>query len=201
MDEQPRDRDRPQPRRRRPDASSAASTTAAARPARTIQQAAMAVATGVADVVVCYRALNERSRQRFGAGVQAGRPSPTAESAHFGWYAPFGLLTPAAWVAMFAQRYMHEYGATSEDFGRVVGGRPQARGHQPDAWFYEQPDHARGPPELALDRRAAAPARLLPGERRRRGARRDLPRAGARPAAEARRDPRRGPGHRPTTSR
>ena len=36
----------------------------------TVQQAAMAVATGVADVVVCYRAMNERSGRRFGTGVQ-----------------------------------------------------------------------------------------------------------------------------------
>ena len=34
----------------------------------TVQQAAMAVATGVADVVVGYRAFNERSGRRFGAG-------------------------------------------------------------------------------------------------------------------------------------
>ena len=33
----------------------------------TVQQAAMAVATGTADVVVCYRALNERSGRRFGS--------------------------------------------------------------------------------------------------------------------------------------
>ena len=32
----------------------------------TVQQAAMAVATGVADVVVCYRGFNERSERRFG---------------------------------------------------------------------------------------------------------------------------------------
>src|SRR5207342_203981 len=32
----------------------------------TVQQAAMAVATGVADVVVCYRGFNERSGNRFG---------------------------------------------------------------------------------------------------------------------------------------
>ena len=32
----------------------------------TVQQAAMAVATGVADVVVAYRAFNERSGMRFG---------------------------------------------------------------------------------------------------------------------------------------
>ena len=32
----------------------------------TVQQAAIAVATGVADVVVAYRAFNERSGMRFG---------------------------------------------------------------------------------------------------------------------------------------
>ena len=51
--------------------------------------------SGVADTVVCYRAMNERSMQRFGAGVQDRPPTPTAENAHFGWYSPYGLLTPA----------------------------------------------------------------------------------------------------------
>src|ERR1700681_604730 len=80
----------------------------------TIQQAAMAVQSGVADVVVCYRAFNERSGNRFGAGVQDRPPVPNAETANFAWYAPVGLLTPAQWVAMAAQRYLHVSGATSE---------------------------------------------------------------------------------------
>jgi len=104
-----------------------------------VMQAAMAVATGVAEVVVCYRAMNERSQQRFGSGVQGRASTPTTESAHFGWYAPFGLLTPAAWVAMFAQRYMHEYGATSEDFGRVAVADRKHAATNPRAWFYEKP--------------------------------------------------------------
>ena len=54
----------------------------------TIQQAAMAIESGVADVVVCYRAFNERSGNRFGAGVQGRLPAPNAETAHFAWYAP-----------------------------------------------------------------------------------------------------------------
>jgi len=105
----------------------------------TIQQAAMAVATGVAEVVVCYRAFNERSGSRFGAGVQNRPPMPTAENAHFSWYAPFGLLTPAQWVAMFATRYMHEFGATSEDFGRVAVADRKHAATNPKAWFYEKP--------------------------------------------------------------
>jgi acetyl-CoA acetyltransferase len=114
----------------------------------TVQQAALAVQAGVADYVVCYRAFNERSGRRFGAGVQDqraqllglhGPPYATADQAHFSWYAPFGLLTPAQWVAMFATRYMHEYGATSEDYGRVAVADRKHAATNPKAWFYEQP--------------------------------------------------------------
>jgi acetyl-CoA acetyltransferase len=105
----------------------------------TIQQAAMAVAEGVADVVVCYRAMNERSMYRFGSGIQDRTPMPTTESVHFGWYGPFGLLTPASWVAMFAMRYMHEFGATSEDFGRVAVAALKHAATNPNAWFYQKP--------------------------------------------------------------
>ena len=105
----------------------------------TIQQAVLAVNAGVADYVVAYRGFNERSGHRFGTGVQGRPPLATAESAHFAWYAPFGLLTPAQWVAMFAQRYLHEYGATSEDFGRIAVADRKHAATNPKAWFYEQP--------------------------------------------------------------
>jgi acetyl-CoA acetyltransferase len=105
----------------------------------TVGQAAMAIATGVASVVVCYRSLNGRSWLRFGAGVQDRPSAPTAASVHFGWYAPFGLLTPASWVAMFARRYMHEFGATSEDFGRVAVADRRHAANNPAAWFHGRP--------------------------------------------------------------
>jgi acetyl-CoA acetyltransferase len=105
----------------------------------TVQQAAMAVSSGVADVVVCYRAFNERSGHRFGTGVQGRPPVPNAENANFAWYAPQGLLTPASWVAMFAQRYMHATGATTEDFGRVAVADRGFAATNPAAWFYGKP--------------------------------------------------------------
>lgn len=105
----------------------------------TVQQAAIAVATGVADTVVCYRAFNERSGNRFGAGVHTRGATPTAEGAAYAWYVPFGLMTPAAWVAMFARRAMHEFGWTSEDFGRVAVADRKHAATNPAAWFYEQP--------------------------------------------------------------
>ncbi|MGW7195267.1 lipid-transfer protein [Streptomyces chryseus] len=110
----------------------------------TVQQAALAVASGVAEVVVCYRAFNERSGRRFGAGVQHREPS--AEGAALGWNLPSGLLTPASWVAMAAQRYLHAYGLTPDVLGHVaVTGRRHAA-RNPAAYFYGKPitlaDHA-----------------------------------------------------------
>jgi acetyl-CoA acetyltransferase len=98
----------------------------------TIQQAAMAVATGIAEVVVCYRAFNERSQNRFG---RTDRPPPNP----YTWYQPFGLVTPASWVAMFATRYMHEYGVQSSDFGVVAVADRKHAATNPAAWFYERP--------------------------------------------------------------
>ena len=103
--------------------------------AGTVVQAAMAVATGMASTVVCYRAFNERSGFRFGGASRTGSTTPL-------WlapYAPFGLLTPAGWVALHAQRYMSTYGVTNADFGRIsVVDRAHAA-RNPDAWFYERP--------------------------------------------------------------
>ncbi len=101
-------------------------------------QAAMAVHSGIAEVVVCYRALNERSGFRFGQAF-VPPPMPNAESANWGWTVPFGLATPASWVALAARRYMHDFGATSEDFGRVSVACRRHAAVNPHAWFYNKP--------------------------------------------------------------
>ncbi|MFF8381167.1 lipid-transfer protein [Streptomyces sp. NPDC015661] len=110
----------------------------------TVQQAALAVAAGVAEVVVCYRAFNERSGRRFGSGVQQREPS--AEGAALGWQLPFGLLTPASWVAMAAQRYLHTYGLTPDAFGHVAVTDRRYAARNPAAYFHGKPitlaDHA-----------------------------------------------------------
>ena len=103
----------------------------------TVAHAAMAVATGQADVVVCYRAFNERSGHRFGQATASGRADSTG--LEFSWHLPFGFATPAAWVAMQARRYMHEYGATSEDFGRVAVAMRRHAATNPQAWFHGRP--------------------------------------------------------------
>ncbi|CAG7591202.1 lipid-transfer protein [Rhodococcus opacus] len=105
----------------------------------TVQQAAMAVATGVADVVVAYRAFNERSGMRFGQ-VNSGLVQQVNSSGTDNAFSyPHGLSTPAAFVAMVAQRYMHEYRATSEDFGRVAVTDRKHAATNPNAFFYGKP--------------------------------------------------------------
>ncbi|MFN3218764.1 MAG: lipid-transfer protein [Acidimicrobiales bacterium] len=105
----------------------------------TVALAAQAVYSGAADYVLCYRAFNERSWHRFGQGVQDQHNSPEAFDVSFSWTSPFGLLTPAQWVAMFATRYMHETGATSEDFGRVAVADRKHAATNPKAFFYGKP--------------------------------------------------------------
>jgi acetyl-CoA acetyltransferase len=105
----------------------------------TVHHAALAIAAGAADVVVCYRALNERSGRRFGQVAAGATAWPTTSGIDNGWHYPMGLSTPAATVAMAARRYMHAYGATSEDFGTVAVADRKHAAANPRAWFYGKP--------------------------------------------------------------
>ncbi len=100
-----------------------------------VMQAAMAIATGAADVVVCYRAMNERSGMRFGGPGMVGAMLPP----FLDMYGPYGLLSPGSWMALAARRYMHEYGVTNEHFGRVSVVDRKHAANNPAAWFYERP--------------------------------------------------------------
>ena len=102
-----------------------------------MHQAVMAVATGTAKAVVVYRSLNGRSGQRYSSGVADG--PTTSDLIHWSWYMPSGLMTPASWVAMFAMRYMHETGATSEDFAQVSLATRKHAVNNPAAFFYQKP--------------------------------------------------------------
>ncbi len=102
-----------------------------------VHQATMAVATGAAETVVCYRALNGRSGQRYSQGVAGD--IVTSDLIHWSWYMPFGLLTPASWVAMFTQRYMHETGCKSTDLAQVALSTRKHAVTNPAAFFHGRP--------------------------------------------------------------
>ncbi len=102
-----------------------------------IHQAVMAVATGTAKTVVVYRAFNERSGRRYSTGIAEG--IVTADLIHWSWYLPYGLMTPASWVAMFTQRYMHEYGCKSTDLGQLAVSTRKHAVNNRHAFFYGKP--------------------------------------------------------------
>ena len=106
-----------------------------------LQHAAAAVAAGTAEVVVAYRAIRARSgATRFGSAKTA----PTPTSGHSGttamqWCMPFGVLTPASWMALNSVRYMHVFGVESTDFGRAVVQFREYAATNPAAWGYQNP--------------------------------------------------------------
>jgi acetyl-CoA acetyltransferase len=112
-----------------------------------IQHAALAVASGIAKVVVCYRALNERSGYRFGSGARPLGANQVGIDTSL--YRTFGLSTPAGNIGMAATRYMHLYGAESKDFGAVTVAARRHAATNPNAYFYERPitidDHQKSP--------------------------------------------------------
>jgi acetyl-CoA acetyltransferase len=119
----------------------------------TIANAVAAVVSGMADVVVTFRSLNERSERRFGVSSAAGGLG--------GWmqyYLPHGLVTPAQWVAIFAQRYLYEFGLTTEEFGRVSVLMRKHAATNPHAMMYGKPITLE---EHQASRWIAEPLRLL----------------------------------------
>ena len=93
--------------------------------ANTIQLAATAIAAGLANTIVCFRARNRGKHSSAGPGpFQGGRPwektaTEVTESPKR-YHAPYGLVAPAQEMAMVARRYMHEFGITEDHFGMVA---------------------------------------------------------------------------------
>lgn len=82
----------------------------------TVGSALQAVHAGVANYVVCYRALNCRSELRMGAtGRDTVRPNLETQ-----YKAPYGLIAPAHEFALFARAHMEEFGTTSEQLGCIA---------------------------------------------------------------------------------
>ncbi|MGH0036996.1 MAG: thiolase C-terminal domain-containing protein [Myxococcota bacterium] len=95
-----------------------------------VANAAMAVETGQAEVVVVYRSLCQGQFFRFGTPLEnapapAEPPPPTVQPASslllasMGFAMPYGLLAAAAAYALPTRRHMHLYGTTSEQLGHI----------------------------------------------------------------------------------
>lgn len=101
-------------------------------------EACMAVALGLANHVVVFRSVWESTAaQQRGGGrasvlFRGGKLPP-----HLEWMAPYGALSAANWLAMPAQRYMHDNGMTREQLGAIAINARRNAGLNPDAIYRE----------------------------------------------------------------
>jgi acetyl-CoA acetyltransferase len=109
----------------------------------TVYQAMAAVTSGIAQVVLIWRAMNERSAYRFGqplvppsGGVVNVAGNGTGSLL---WCMPFGAQTPASWEALASQHYMETFGVTNQDLGHVSVAQRKHAATNPLAWFYRKP--------------------------------------------------------------
>ncbi|MFM9886179.1 MAG: thiolase C-terminal domain-containing protein [Burkholderiales bacterium] len=83
-----------------------------------LQQAAMAVACGLANVVACVTAISF-TRERQILGGPGDHEGSREDGGTHGESPPYGLTAPAGGAAIAMQRYMATYGATSEQLAAV----------------------------------------------------------------------------------
>ena len=100
----------------------------------TVAHAAMAVATGQAEVVVAWR-----SRKRGGATKRPWAKQSTVVTGAWQWSRPLGLLRPVDEIAMLTRRYMHEYGATRDHLANVALAARHHANRNPKAVMSDRP--------------------------------------------------------------
>jgi len=89
-------------------------------PGGSVIAAMMAVATGMARHVLCFRTLWEAT---FGQLMKEGKMSPPGGARASGgqsWQMPFGATSAAHTLALNAQRHFHRYGTTRETLGWIA---------------------------------------------------------------------------------
>ena len=82
-----------------------------------VHNAAMAIFSGTAEMVLCYRALSMGQFGRFGQSRLGATAPPAGGDSAF--QSPFGSMSAPQFYALQARRHMHEFGTTSRQFGAI----------------------------------------------------------------------------------
>jgi acetyl-CoA acetyltransferase len=139
-----------------------------------VANGAAAVAGGLADCVVAFRALAQGQFGRFGQA-----PSAPTISGDMAWQAPYGVLSPGQKFAMKARRFMHENGVKQEALRAiamasyahaqrnpraVMYGKPLTQSKYDDSRWIVEPFHLF---DCCMENDGAAAVILVPAERAR----------------------------------
>ncbi|MGE0385357.1 MAG: lipid-transfer protein [Gammaproteobacteria bacterium] len=93
--------------------------------------AALAVASGMANVAVAIRSRNRGSGGRPWARQGAALRIPGPGAFEF----PYGVFSPVCWIALAARTYMHRHGATPATFARVAVAQRANAVYNPNAVY------------------------------------------------------------------
>lgn len=104
-------------------------------PANYLTGAALGVATGMARHVVVVRTVTEAAAQKGQSRRSMAEGAPA--SGTFQYLMPAGAVSPAHFVALFAQRYMHEFGVSKEQLGWIPVTQRQHAALNPAAIYRE----------------------------------------------------------------
>jgi acetyl-CoA acetyltransferase len=109
-----------------------------------VVNACLAVASGLANHVLCFRSVYEGSAQGDkgragvmpGGGGGGGGGAPKM-SGFMSWNLVFSAPSAAIWIAMFAQRHFHNYGTTREQMAWIAINARRNAGLNPNAIYRE----------------------------------------------------------------
>lgn len=98
-----------------------------------IMVAAMAVMTGQARHVLCFRALTESSSQSAGRRASIAGAGKAQIGGWLSWLVPVGAMSASNWAGWMATRYFHEFGMTREHLGMIATGQRKFAQQNPAA--------------------------------------------------------------------
>ncbi len=102
-----------------------------------VVNAVMAVATGLAKHVLCFRTVWESTAQGGGGrqGIGSGGGGRFRASGFMQWTLPYGAASAAVWIAMMAKRHFHEFGTTREQMAWIALNARRNAGLNPNAVY------------------------------------------------------------------
>jgi len=88
--------------------------------AGSIQAAMLAVSSGLARHVLCFRTVWEATHSDLLRTGGLSLPKGGPPSGFFGWRAPYGAASAANWIGMMASHYLQRFGAERETLGWIA---------------------------------------------------------------------------------
>jgi acetyl-CoA acetyltransferase len=110
-----------------------------AAPVASLQAAAAAVTSGVADYVLLPAGWNGYSGRRARETVATDVASMPGGAIARDYYLPHGLTAPPQWYALIARRHMHEFGTTAEQLGTIAVAMRKHAQRNPGAVMKDKP--------------------------------------------------------------